>query len=72
VTHLHEFAARMHNQRPPNAIFLRAERLPDGTRTFRMVEGEPLQTSYGKDLYDAVFGIEQRPASERRPLPVAG
>jgi DNA mismatch repair ATPase MutS len=72
VTHLHEFAARMHNQRPPNAIFLRAERLPDGTRTFRMVEGEPLQTSYGKDLYDAVFGIEQRSASERRPLPVAG
>ena len=58
VTHLHEFASRLCRQRMSNAIFLRAERLPDGTRTFRMIEGEPLQTSYGEDLYEAVFGRE--------------
>jgi hypothetical protein len=38
------------------AMFLRAERLADGRRTFRLVEGEPLPTSYGKDLYEQIFG----------------
>jgi hypothetical protein len=37
------------------AVFLRAERQTDGERTFRLVEGEPLQTSYGQDLYNVVF-----------------
>lgn len=41
--------------------FKQARWRPDGTRTFRLVEGEPLQTSYGKDLYDAVFGAEHPP-----------
>lgn len=41
-----------------SALFLRAERLADGTRTFRIVDGEPLQTSYGEDLYGLVFGTE--------------
>jgi hypothetical protein len=36
-------------------LFLRAERRSDGQRTFRVVEGEPLETSYGKDLYDNIF-----------------
>ena len=44
-----------------NAIFLRAERRPDGARTFRLIEGEPLQTSYGEDLYDRVFKSECPP-----------
>jgi len=38
-----------------NAIFLRAERQTDGERTFKIIEGEPLETSYGQDLYDKVF-----------------
>jgi hypothetical protein len=38
------------------ALFLRAERLADGRRTFRLVEGEPLPTSYGQDLYGRIFG----------------
>jgi hypothetical protein len=37
------------------ALFLRAERRADGQRTFRLVAGEPLPTSYGEDLYRLVF-----------------
>jgi hypothetical protein len=37
-------------------LFLRAERRPDGHRTFRLLPGEPLPTSYGEDLYQEVFG----------------
>ena len=49
VSHLYEFARRFLGQ--DNVLFLRAERKPDGTRTFKLVEGEPLPTSYGPDLY---------------------
>jgi DNA mismatch repair ATPase MutS len=38
-----------------NALFLRAEREADGRRTFRLVEGAPLPTSYGEDLYRRIF-----------------
>jgi hypothetical protein len=55
VTHLHAFARGMFARALENALFLRAERLPDGTRTFRLVEGEPLATSHGKDLYRRIF-----------------
>ncbi len=39
----------------PNALFLRAERRPGGERTFRIIEGAPLDTSYGEDLYRKIF-----------------
>ena len=55
VTHLYEFAHRFYDEKMQNSIFLRAERQPDGSRTFKLIEGEPLQTSYGKDLYDRIF-----------------
>lgn len=55
VTHLYEFAHGLHARKMKNAIFLRAERMTDGARTFRLVEGAPLQTSYGEDLYEKVF-----------------
>jgi DNA mismatch repair ATPase MutS len=58
VTHLYEFARGVYNKKLPNAIFLRAERRADGARTFRIVEGEPLQSSYGIDLYKKVFSSE--------------
>jgi hypothetical protein len=38
-----------------DAIFLRAERQADGARTFKLIEGEPLQTSFGEDLYNRIF-----------------
>jgi len=53
VTHLYEFAHSFPGQ--DNVLFLRAERNPDGTRTFKLIEGEPLPTSYGPDLYHRVF-----------------
>ena len=58
VTHLYEFARGLYDKKMGNALFLRAERMTDGARTFRLVEGEPLQTSYGEDLYDRVFKSE--------------
>jgi adenosyl cobinamide kinase/adenosyl cobinamide phosphate guanylyltransferase len=58
VTHLYEFAHGLFDRKTGDAIFLRAERRADGTRTFRLVEGEPLQTSYGEDLYREIFPVE--------------
>ena len=55
VTHLYEFARSFFDRKAGDAIFLRAERKADGTRTFRLREGEPLQTSYGEDLYRRIF-----------------
>lgn len=55
VTHLYEFARGLFERRLDDAKFLRAERNPDGSRPFKIVEGEPLETSYGKDLVDEIF-----------------
>jgi len=55
VTHLYSFARTMYEKDSPSIGFLRAERLPDGTRTFRLAPGEPLETSYGEDLYRRLF-----------------
>jgi DNA mismatch repair ATPase MutS len=55
VTHQYEFAHRCYDQKMGKTIFLRAERQANGTRTFKLVEGEPLQTSYGEDLYNRIF-----------------
>jgi hypothetical protein len=56
VTHLYDLAERCFAQHDPATLFLRAERQPDGRRTFRLPVGEPLPTSYGQDLYQQVFG----------------
>jgi len=58
VTHLYEFAYHAYEQRAQNVLFLRAERLPDGRRTFKVKEGDPLETSYGVDLYTRIFTAE--------------
>jgi MutS domain V len=55
VTHLYEFARGFFDRKTDSALFLRAERKEDGTRTFRLKEGEPLDTSYGEDLYQQIF-----------------
>lgn len=55
VTHLYAFAHGLFDSWMGNAMFLRAERRGDGTRTFRLSEGEPLETSYGGDLYRQIF-----------------
>jgi hypothetical protein len=55
VTHLYEFAHGVFEQKMNNALFLRAERRVDGRRTFKLLEGAPLQTSFGADLYEKIF-----------------
>lgn len=60
VTHLYEFAHGFYNKNMANATFLRADRLADGTRTFKLLEGEPLQTSYGEDVYNRVFRTDNQ------------
>lgn len=53
VTHLYTFAEEyLHTQ---HTQFLRAQRLEDGERTFRLVQGEPLETAFGEDLYRKIF-----------------
>jgi len=56
VTHMFDLAQGFYQAKMRQALFLRAERLPDGLRTFRLIEGEPLPTSYGEDLYGRIFG----------------
>jgi hypothetical protein len=56
VTHLYDLAAGFHQERRDDALFLRAERRDDGRRTFRLLEGEPLPTSHGGDVFRRVFG----------------
>ncbi len=61
VTHLYEFARSVYEKHGENVLFLRAERQMDGTRTFRLIEGEPLQTSFGEDLYKRIFSATPHP-----------
>lgn len=55
VTHLYELAHSFFERNKGNALFLRAQRQDSGGRTFKLLEGEPLRTSFGEDLYDKVF-----------------
>lgn len=57
VTHLYEFANGFYDRRMDGALFLRAERQTGGRRTFRLIRGRPLQTSYGRDVYEKIFGV---------------
>lgn len=56
VTHLFDFADRLAREHRRDTLFLRAERHADGSRSFRLIEVEPLSTSFGADLYQQVFG----------------
>jgi hypothetical protein len=62
VTHMFDFARGLFDAHMPDAMFLRADRQPDGTRSFRLVQGEPLATSFGDDLYAKIFGTADRAA----------
>jgi len=65
VTHLYECARSFYERGMRNALFLRAERQPDGTRTFKILEGEPLQTSHGEDLYRRIFNSQPQSLGDR-------
>jgi len=55
VTHQFTLADGFYKQGLPNALFLRAERKSGGRRTYKLFEGQPLQTSFGEDVYRTVF-----------------
>ena len=65
VTHLYDLAHGLYTDHTPGTVFLRAPRADDGSRTFRLLAGEPLPTSYGKDVYERIFG----PGVERPGAP---
>lgn len=56
VTHMYDLAHSFHIEQSDAALFLRAERESDGRRTFKLLNGEPLPTSYGEDSYRRIFG----------------
>jgi hypothetical protein len=62
VTHLYDLAHSLHERGDPATVFLRAERSADGTRSFHIVPGEPLSTSFGQDLYSQIFTAPQESA----------
>lgn len=54
VTHLYGLTERFISVKQ-GTVFLVAERLTDGTRTFHVLPSEPIQTSYGIDIFRKVF-----------------
>jgi DNA mismatch repair ATPase MutS len=71
VTHMFEFPRSFFASKTPDAIFLRAERAPNGNRTFKLVESEPLDTSFGEDLYRQIFAASEESGRESGPVPSA-
>jgi DNA mismatch repair ATPase MutS len=63
VTHQFDFAYSMYEKDLPNALFLKAERLEDSKRTFKMIEGTPEARVHGEDLYRTMFS---EPVQEAR------
>ena len=62
VTHLFTLAQQLYDDERPS-WFLRAERGTDGRRPYQLVAAPPLRTSFGSDIYRAVFDEEL----QRRP-----
>ncbi len=56
VTHRFGFADRFRREQPGSTVFLRAERRPDGSRTYKLAVKDPLPTSFGEDLYYRLGG----------------
>lgn len=55
VTHLFDLAESVYRAESESALFLRAERGSDGRRPFKLVQGAPLPTSFGEDVYRRIF-----------------
>jgi hypothetical protein len=66
VTHSYELARRLRAENRTDAKFLRAQREADGSRTFHIVEADPLPTSFGADLYRRIF---PPPPANSQPTP---
>jgi DNA mismatch repair ATPase MutS len=66
VTHMYDLAHGLYRSGSQESLFLRADRRPDGSRTYKLVVGEPLPTSFGEDTYRRVFGEGGLPHHESR------
>lgn len=60
VSHLSELARRFEEKDPKNFPFPRAERNAGGGRTFKVVEGRPLRSSFGAGLYEKILEAQRR------------
>jgi len=72
VTHLYELAKSIYQRNTGNILFLRAQRHANGARTFKLVEGEPLETSFGEDLYESIFRVGSDRSGTADPKARAG
>ena len=72
VTHHYKFARDFYVRRMASVLFLQAERRGEGQRTFKLTEGEPLQTSYGEGLYRETFGVSERSSSPKEEVLISG
>ena len=72
VTHLYDLAHRYRQQHADKTAFLRAERDSDGRRPFRLIEADPLPTSYGADLYQRIFTDSELPGAAASAEPPPG
>jgi len=59
VTHQFELAHGFYARQMDNALFLRADRQEKGRRTYKLIEAPPLETSYGADAYNKIFGEQE-------------
>jgi hypothetical protein len=66
VTHLYDLARRLSQDESAEAMLMRAERLPVGTRTFKIDEGGAQPASFGQDLYQEIFGAASAAGWRRR------
>ncbi len=55
VTHLFEYAWTAYLEQSESALFLRAGRNEDASRSFIISEGEPMRTSFGEDLFNSII-----------------
>lgn len=67
VSHLFQFTHGYYEAQSNSSLFLRAEREHGGRRVFKLVEAEPLSTSFGRDLYEKVFAADH-PAGVSRSI----
>lgn len=73
VTHMYELAETLRKKSNiSEAIFLRAERSDDGSRSFRLVEAVPLATSFGEDLYRRIFETSAQLEANEQQIASAG
>ena len=57
VTHLLEYAHKLYAEKNDAVVFLSAGRNEDGSRSFKITENAPEDTSYGMDLFEEFIEI---------------